>query len=499
VSGPGVLELFHPAGSAGRVVVLGAACPPVLAVSSSARAEGRAADLVVIAPSRAESREPRWLERMVCTAAEGIAPDGVVYVLVSRGRRARVRQLCRREGLALEPDVMHAPNWHGTQHAIPLRRGALARMVATSSSLSPGRRRLAAALLAAPGAMYALSRLRESVAVIARPRDARPLFAWLFDVADRPVDETRDVAVIVRAKWRAGDGTVVLQAVDRGARPLVLAKAMLNDESKGRREREIDLLARFGPAARAAGAMVPGARSANVGTLSVAIEDVVPGVPAAVLLNARRLSVDAVLTKVAAWLEEWSRRTVTRRPLDLERVERAVLRPARLLAPQLDNGARYLAWLEARCQAVIGDVVPFVAAHGDLTMSNVLIADARALGIVDWEMAVADGLPLSDFWYAATDAVSAVDRYADRQTAFARCMSEDTALGQLVATHVNRLATAVGVSGAFAVMCLHGCWLQHVVNEQRKRSPGEARPFQGIVQWLASHPLPVGAPAGTAA
>lgn len=497
---PGLLELFHPAGSAGRVAVFGSACPPALAVKSVVSPESRIADLIVIAPSPVELGEPRWVERMVRAAAEDVAPDGVVYVLAPRRQHAQVREQCCRAGLVLERDVMHVPSWQVTHHAVPLHRGALARVVATSSSLSPGRRRLATALLAVPGAARTLSRLRESVAVVARPRDARPLFAWLFELAGRPVGETpRDAAVIVRAKWRAGAGTVVLQAVDRRAQPLVLAKTTLAVESKGRREREIDLLARFGPAARAAGAVVPEARPASVGPLSVVIENVVPGVPAAVLLNTRRLSVAAVLDDVAAWLEEWNRRTVARRPCDRERLEHTVLQPARLLAPQLDNGARYLAWLEARCHAVVGDVVPFVATHGDLTMSNVLISDARSLGVIDWEMAAAEGLPLGDFWYAATDAVSAVDRYTDRQAAFVHCVGADRRLHRLLMTHVTRLASAVGLSEAFAVVCFHGCWLQHAVNEQRKRTTGEARPFQGIVQWLASHPLPADALTGTAA
>jgi thiamine kinase-like enzyme len=46
-----------------------------------------------------------------------------------------------------------------------------------------------------------------------------------------------------------------------------------------------------------------------------------------------------------------------------------------------------------------GGRVVITAAHNDLTMANVLTS-REGIGILDWEAAVADGLPMTDLWYA---------------------------------------------------------------------------------------------------
>ena len=60
-----------------------------------------------------------------------------------------------------------------------------------------------------------------------------------------------------------------------------------------------------------------------------------------------------------------------------------------------------------------GEPLPTVAAHGDLTMSNVLLGEG-APGVVDWEASTATGVPLRDLLYAAVDATAAADGYRDR-------------------------------------------------------------------------------------
>ena len=72
------------------------------------------------------------------------------------------------------------------------------------------------------------------------------------------------------------------------------------------------------------------------------------------------------------------------------------------------------------------------AAHNDLTMANVLTS-REGIGILDWEAAVADGLPMTDLWYALADAVSragrmtherAVRPWSSGRARFRRCSRE---------------------------------------------------------------------------
>jgi hypothetical protein len=94
---------------------------------------------------------------------------------------------------------------------------------------------------------------------------------------------------------------------------------------------------------------------------------------------------------VAEWLEAWNRATVRTESLGADELEREVLAPLRLLAPLLADGGAYAARVRSLCARVEGRPLPRVAAHGDLTLHNLLL-DGATLGVVDWEAARADGL-----------------------------------------------------------------------------------------------------------
>src|SRR5581483_11665401 len=108
-------------------------------------------------------------------------------------------------------------------------------------------------------------------------------------------------------------------------------------------------------------------------------------------------------TRVADWLLTWNSTTRVPSLLDSARLESEILGPAKLIAPLLRDGGDYLHWLEGRCRTVVGWSVPRVAVHGDLTMWNVILGQSGALGVVDWESAREDGLPLVDLVYALAD------------------------------------------------------------------------------------------------
>jgi aminoglycoside phosphotransferase (APT) family kinase protein len=207
------------------------------------------------------------------------------------------------------------------------------------------------------------------------------------------------------------------------------------------------------------------------------------GVPAASLIGAGRRSPHAVIAELGEWLARWNQTTLVPGRLESSWAERELLAPAALVADDLPDGPAYLAWLQRRAAAAHGEALPSVAVHRDLTMSNVLLAD-DALGIVDWEVAGAAGLPLRDFLYAAVDASSARDGYRDRVAAFDRCFPPAGPPRQL-AERLDRLRRQAGLTEATASLCVHACWLQHALDERAKRTGGEPRPFLAIVRRLA--------------
>ncbi|MFL5517385.1 MAG: hypothetical protein ACJ8DJ_14605, partial [Gemmatimonadales bacterium] len=206
----------------------------------------------------------------------------------------------------------------------------------------------------------------------------------------------------------------------------------------------------------------------------------VPGRPAASLIGANALPSEAVIARLAEWLVRWSAATLVPGRLSAEWIERWLVAPAAVLGPDLPQA--YVAWLRTRAVAAIGENLPSVASHVDLTMTNVLLAGSR-LAVVDWEAADATGLPLRDLLYAAADATAARHGYRDRLAAFEHCFPCD-ATGPLGAG-LSQLRRLAGLSETAAALCAHACWLGHAADERGKRESGEARPFLSIVRLLA--------------
>jgi hypothetical protein len=209
-----------------------------------------------------------------------------------------------------------------------------------------------------------------------------------------------------------------------------------------------------------------------------------PGVTAARLLWQQPSRHEAIVRQLGGWLEAWSRTTLHARRADRALLDRWLLGPARRLADDFDDGAGYAAWLESLAEAVLGRSVPLVATHSDLTMSNVLIGPDGGLGVVDWEAATPDGLPLRDFCYAVVDATAARDGYRDRPAAFDRCFGREGM--PFVREIVGALRGAIELPGDLATIAFHACWLQHAEDERRKREPGEALPFLGVARRAAA-------------
>jgi hypothetical protein len=224
-----------------------------------------------------------------------------------------------------------------------------------------------------------------------------------------------------------------------------------------------------------------------MGEGTVLLETLVDGQTVAPLLSSQPARFADVMEQLVCWLESWNRATLLLRPLDRELLEREILRPAALLAPQITGGKEYQEWLKARCDNVEGLCAPLVATHNDLTMWNVLLDEQQNLGVIDWEAAQEEGFPLVDYFYAVTDAAMAAQGSFDRPRAFESCFGAGGAFAARVEQSLRRLKGAVSIEDDLAELAFHACWLHHAANEQRATNSSDPRPFLKIVQLLALH------------
>jgi hypothetical protein len=477
-----LLELLHPNGSSNQSFVIGSNSPAVLLPAPRAQ-DGKYADLVILAPTVTECRTSRWLEEAAQSLAQKLEADGVAYVLAPPPWRLRVKRLLRGNGLVIGPPIVHLPDRASSRYLVPLTPIPALYAFSKLLPLPPWGRRLAMIGLRLPGVQKLLGNVLPSVGFVAHRPGARPLFDWLFQLDQ---EGQRPGSAVISSSWRGQDGAVVLHRFPGwDAQPSAIAKMNLTATMAEERVAEAATLARLGPGARSAGAQVP--QPLLLGRINdhpVLLQTVVCGQPLASLLASRPKRLPELMDYLAVWLERWNRSTVAIRPLDLGLLDRELLAPATLLGPLLERGREYRDWLTERCAAVAGMPVPLVATHNDLTMRNVFLTEQGRLGVIDWEAAREEGLPLVDFLYAVTDAAAAVRGYVDRPKAFEACFAPRGAHAKAVTQFLGRLRCAVEIPDEVAELCFHACWLHHAANEHRLGRSRGLGPFIEMVQQL---------------
>ena len=472
------LELFHPTGAAPRVLVLGGRDAAAL-VAASARDSGEPADLVVVAPTRAERTARGWVEGAAQTIDGVLAEDGVAFVVAPQPWRRRLLRAVRAKKLVVGPTLLHFPSLRASRHVVG---GAAAARYATACLVAPSswRGRLVSLAARVPGGLRLVAQA-DVTSVVVRRRDAAPLFRWLFEVAgDAPAE-----GIVLTRTWREDGGTFTVSVVAADtAAPTQVARVGSPPAAARETLGEERALALLGRGAADAGAVVPRyLGSTQLETVPVAVETGVPGRVAASALAERRGDVPAVLDRVLAWLLRWNRSTATRAALTPSLLEDEVLRPARLVAGALPGGDDHVRFLERLCDEVTGAEAALTAAHDDLTMTNVLLGENGSIGVVDWDTARATALPLADFFYTVVDAHSASERYADRVRAFSNCIPTAGRHAEDVRARLSSFTHALGVTPAVRLVSLHACWLHHAANElARGETDG---PFVQIVRLLA--------------
>jgi hypothetical protein len=477
------LELFHPDGIVDRVCVIGDNCPSRL-LSDSHKVVGDRADLIILAPSEKELRTGGWLQNATLTVNGKLAGDGVVYVISPSPWRWTIERLLRNGGFRNETYIGHFPNWESSRYLVPL--SAIPARYAFWN-LFPTRwwkRQLSRTVLRVPRGGKFLANVLPCVSLVARRPGDRPLFHWLRQFDD---DLEPFRSVIVSTSWRGRRGSLVLHPfAGSESIPSVVMKMGWEADGDFNPANGLATLERLRPHAVSAGALVPETLFLNqIGKRQLVVQSALSGQSVAVLLFSKPTRLFQIMNLVAAWLERWNVSTRFMRFLDRDLVYRELLAPAATLAPLIEGGAEYRSWLAER-SAMIDVAVPLVAAHGDLTMWNILLDKPRSLSVVDWEAARESSFPLVDFFYAMTDAV-VVARGFERTKALKECFTPGGLYAREITNLLLRVTRALEIPESFIELCLHACFLGHAVNEQEMSEPSDAQPFLKTVQWLASN------------
>ena len=480
-----VLGLLHPLGHAETARVIGRACRPGLALCPQQvnRAAG-AADLVIVAPSQEDLATAGWLQEAVRDAAASLTQDGVIYILAERSRRRELQTLLRACGLTVVKVLLHHPNWAEAGTIVPLESGPLAYAFTRLIRTDPRRRKVALTLMRLPGVLPLVGRLLPSVGLIAQKPGARLQTAWFTRLLEAGSDRA---GVVVSTSWRGREGAVLLHAVDgRLGKPAAIAKTWLSTEGATAAEREDTGLHEIAARAAESGVRVPELLArGRLGQQPYLVETAISGEKASVLLQRHPERLGEVLSRLTTWLIAWNLSTVQQRALTGDLLEAWLIRPCREVGSSLGAGEAYLDRLVALAGRLLGRTSALAATHGDLTMVNVLIDRDMGLGVIDWETARESGLPLADFFYAAVDAVAAIDDYRDRPAAFRACFAPDGRYRALIADLQARFVDELELTEDHVALSFHASWLSHALAERRETARSAPDEFLRIAREVA--------------
>lgn len=477
-----LIELLHPSGAPRAVRVIGSACPEGIALCPQRR-DNRALrpDMVVLAPNDEEATNSDWLRQASHEASDLIDGDGLLYALARRPWRRSLLRLLQECELEIESIYLHHPSWPRTELLIPAEYHAISYAYSRLIHTDPNRRRAALAALRAPGALAVAVRLIGETGLVARRSGSQPSLSWLSEGIGQAG------STVAQASWRGQEGAVLLHAFTGKNAPSTIVKVWLSETGLDAFEREVDGLELAARTVAGAGNRVPVlVRQGMLNGRPYLVESVLRGEKAAEILGRDPSRLLDALSGITAWLGEWGAKSLTTRLFSADDLERFALAPARALRGELGMGKAYEARLRALGERLIAQPTPSVAAHGDLTMVNVLVDKRGQLSVIDWETASAAGLPLMDFYYAAVDAVAATTGYADRVAAWESCFGHGGEQEELVRALERCLADMIGVNDDLLMFSFHACWLHHALLERRETAKAAPREFLDIAHRAAS-------------
>jgi hypothetical protein len=465
------LDLWHATGAPQRRMLLGrwsgVEAPPAARI-----------DIAILAPCPQEVSRV-WLDGSIADAARRLDGDGLVWVVVGPRWRGVAARAIRRAGLMQLDAVLAIPPWPHSAHLVPFSRGAFADVGPRHLRVSRTAAGVIAWLLASRIPAYMVRRMAPGCALLAaRAPATRRIFGWLGEIDGR---EVRDATVSTTSRYD-GRTALTMRLGDAGIPDLVV-KAAFDERGVARLRQEREALERLGPAAAGAGAQVPVWRASPHPWLLAT--GPIPGHSGDDLLAARPGRLEEIATRLAQWLLAWNSATAVNLKAPAELLAQTLAQPiARLVAAGVaprDYGAAVTDLVgELAGRSLVG-----VAVHNDLTMANVL-RDGPRLGIVDWESAMAVGLPLTDLWYMLVDAIARARGivHARAVEAFLRREADvPVALTRLPAHH----AACLRLDDRQSLLAFHACWLGHAHDELRRGTTNG--PFAQVVRAVATRRL----------
>jgi hypothetical protein len=479
-----VLELLHPTGQALSIRVFGCACSADGGICPHPRYQaGGLADLVVFAPAPRELKAPGWLETALKEAADCLRRDGVMYALSPLTSRRAVLALLRARGLQVKGVYLHHPGWPDAQTLIPFERRSLTYAFSRLIRTDPGRRRIVLGALALPGVVPLVRNLLPSIGMVVQFPGAPRELAWFTDLLPAGIS-----GVVINSSWRGPNGAVLLHAVNGApGEPAAIAKTWLASDGERAMAREVTGLDHCAAKAAESGIRVPKLLGqGRFGEHPYLVESAVTGEKASAVLQNQPERLEDLLSRLVGWMTAWNLATSQSRILSRELLEEILIRPAQELVADLREDGHYLAALAALADRLVGQSMPFVQVHGDLTMVNVLVDRNLQLGVIDWETARPAFLPMADFVYAAVDAVAAIDDYRDRPAAYAACFIRRGRYADLIGRLQAQLAEKLRLTADEVTLCSHAAWINFALAERRENAKAVPDEFLQIVRQAAA-------------
>jgi hypothetical protein len=435
-------------------------------------------DLAIVAPSPIEASRD-WVERTIALAARRLGDGGVLWIVVPRRWRGTAERALGHCDLTLLDAVLAFPPWPRAAHLVPLARTALRDAGPRHLGLPRATAWILGSVVSVRAVRRLLRRTAPSCALVAAREPGLPMFRWLGDLDGASVAS----ATVSSGPRRDARVAVAMRFVAHRRAPDLVVKVALEQAGVERVQAERVALERLGPTAARSGADVPVPKACTCPWMLAS--DPLAGRSAAAVLTGAPRRLLPVAGAVADWLARWNAATASRTLASAEMLERLVGGPVGRLAADgtaSEPYARAVAMLAARLE---GRSLVVVAAHGDLTMANVM-TDRPAPGILDWESAVAIGLPLVDLWYSLADAVACAARVTHASAVEALVTGTAPAPGAL-AQMPARHAAALRLTADEATLAFHVCWLGHADEELRRGV--ENRRFGDVVRTVAARRL----------
>jgi hypothetical protein len=467
------LEMWHPTGAPRRRLALGHH-----AGADSCGDDGPV-DFALVAPSPVET-DREWLEQAIALATRRLDGGGVLWIIVPRRWRRTAERAVARGDLVLLDAVLAIPRWPHSTHFVPIVRDALRDAGPRHLGMPRAASWLIGSLVGVGAFRRLLRRAAPGCALLAAREPGLPIFKWLGD-EDGAGAVTATVSSGPRRDARVA---VVLRFSARRRGPDLVVKAALDGSGERRVRAERAALERIGPTAAGTGAAVPVLKACpRPWALAT---DPLAGRSAADALASAPRRLEPIAGVVAGWLQRWNLASASRAVASADILEEMLLGPVRRLVADGTASESYANAMEVLAGRLQGGSLVVVAAHGDLTMSNVLLTAGPAPGILDWESAIATGLPLADLWYALADAVARAGRVSHAAAVEALVIGArpaPAALAQMPTQH----AAALRLSVDQAMLAFHACWVAHAYEELRRGVADGS--FAGVVRTVAARRL----------